>query len=140
MILSAVLSFHISYIFLEISPSFSWRRRRTCFATGIRNIGVSPRVNICPNGAVPWHIPPDICSVNLSGDSRSSGLSHWINKSGSFQSFHLVSSARFPGQETLGALPSNTIHIYIFHNRLFGSVVILGGLIFVNFPLCIHLC
>ena len=25
-------------------------------------------------------------------------------------------------------------------NALIGSVVILGGLIFVNFPLCIHLC
>jgi len=75
-------------------------------------------VNICPNGAVPWHIPPDICSVNLSGDSRSSGLSHSTDKSGSFQSYRSAFSVRASGQETLGALPNNTIHIYIAHNRL----------------------
>ena len=26
-----------------------------------------------PNGAVPWHIPPDTCSPTLSDDNRSSG-------------------------------------------------------------------
>ena len=38
----------------------------------------------------------------------------------------------------LGLLAQNIINVT--DTAFLGSVVILGGLIFVNFPLCIHLC
>ncbi len=34
----------------------------------------------------------------------------------------------------------NMVNLYATNKVQPGSVVILGGLIFVNFPLCIHLC
>ena len=47
-------------------------------------------------------------------------------------------------QELFISQPAITKHIQeletMYQTRLFGSVVILGGLTFVNFPLCIHLC
>ena len=35
---------------------------------------------------------------------------------------------------------SSKIEVWLDEKNYMGSVVILGGLIFVNFPLCIHLC
>ena len=104
MILSAVLCISYFIYLLEINASFSWRQRRTLLRQNPPILGVSPRVNICPERAVPWHIPPDICFLNKSFQVTARvAVHHWINKSGSFNP-SIVSSARFPGQETLGAL------------------------------------
>ena len=35
---------------------------------------------------------------------------------------------------------SSKIEVWLDEKNYMGSVVILGGLTFVNFPLCIHLC
>ena len=92
-----------------------------CFVTETRNVEAAPPADTCPNGAVPWHIPPDMCSPTLSDGNRSSGSLRWTDKSGSFQSYRSAFSVRASGQETLGELPNSTIHIYIAHNQLFIS-------------------
>ena len=94
-------------------------RHKRHFATGIRNVEAIPPADTCPSEADPWHIPPDMCSPNLTSGNRNSGLSRWIDKFGSFQSSRSIFSKRALGRGIPGALPNSTIHIYISHNRLF---------------------
>ena len=80
----------------------------THLATGIRNVEAIPPADTCPSEAVPWHIPPDMCSPNLSSGNRNSGLSRWIDKFGSFQSSRSIFSKRALGRGIPGALPNST--------------------------------